>query len=895
VSWSASALRDAFTGFFRARGHEVVASASLVPSDPSILFTIAGMVPFKPYFLGIEPPPFTRATSVQRCLRTLDIDVVGTTDRHCTFFEMLGNFSFGDYFKSEAIQFAWELLTQVLFLDADRLWVTVYEDDDEAEAIWRDQIGVPSHRIQRMGEDNFWRMGDTGPCGPCSEIYFDRGEALGEGGGPALGGPERYVEIWNLVFMQYERLADGSMQELPKRNIDTGAGLERILPILEGVPSMFDTDVFAPVMERARSLLSRQASNVETLRVMADHARAATWLVTDGVLPSNEGRGYVLRRLVRRAVLRAERLGVEKRVMVPLVEGVVEAMGEAYPQLAEQAGLVSEVLDREEAGFRERLATGMELLEREIATGIGEVSGELAFKLFDTHGFPLDLTREVAEERGLRVDVAGYEAAMEAQRARARASAAHSALAGEDSYAEIASRFGRSEFFGYDSQEGLVKVIAVLEKGPGSEVDRLPTSSMPGSLPTGSLAVAGSRGPDYPESGQPPRLVEIFLDRTPFYPEGGGQVGDVGWIISESGRARVIDTSYAVPGVIRHTAWLTGTMLPGQEVQAIVDSEARSATARHHTGTHLVHWALREVLGAHVRQQGSLVTPERLRFDFTHFSPMASEEIEAVEDLVDHEILTDEFVRSYETTKKEAQARGALAFFGDKYGERVRVVEAGTHSVELCGGTHVGRLGMIGPVLIVSEGSIGSSTRRIEALAGSAALTRIREMERQSHMASRLLNEDPLHVSQGVERLIERQRKLEAELREIKERQSQGLAEQLARSKGDSAAVVARRDGVSQEELRKLAMAVRSFDSVDAVVIGGVPEEGKVALVVALGEAATAKGLDAVSLVRQAGEAIKGGGGGSANFAQAGGRNPAGLDAALSLLAETLGASYGGS
>jgi len=580
----------------------------------------------------------------------------------------------------------------------------------------------------------------------------------------------------------------------------------------------------------------------------------------------------VLRRLVRRAVLRAERLGVEKRVMVPLVEGVIEAMGEAYPQLAEQAGLVSEVLDREEAGFRERLATGMELLEREIATGISEVSGELAFKLFDTHGFPLDLTREVAEERGLRVDVAGYEAAMEAQRARARASAAHSALAGEESYAEIASRFGRSEFFGYDSQEGLVKVLAVLERTPESQ----PSPSKPA------------------DSGEPATLVEIFLDRTPFYPEGGGQVGDVGWIISETGRARVIDTSYAVPGVIRHTAWLTGTILPGQEVQAVVDTATRWATARHHTGTHLVHWALREVLGAHVRQQGSLVTPERLRFDFTHFSPMAPEEIEAVEDLVDHEILTDEMVRTYETTKQEAQARGALAFFGDKYGERVRVVEAGTHSVELCGGTHVGRLGMIGPVLIVSEGSIGSSTRRIEALAGSAALARIREMERQSHVASRLLNEDPLHVSQGVERLMERQRKLEAELREMKERQSQGLAEQLARSKGDSGAVVARRDGVSQEELRKLAMAVRSFDSVDAVVIGGVPEEGKVALVVSLGEAATAKGLDAVSLVRQAGEAIKGGGGGSASFAQAGGRNPAGLDAALSLLAERLGASYGG-
>jgi len=849
-----------------------VPSASLVPSDPSILFTIAGMVPFKPYFLGIEPPPFRRATSVQRCLRTLDIDVVGATDRHCTFFEMLGNFSFGDYFKSEAIQFAWELCTQVLSLDGDRLWITVYEDDDEAEEIWRDQIGVPPERIQRMGEDNFWRMGDTGPCGPCSEIYFDRGEALGEGGGPGFGGPERYVEIWNLVFMQYERLADGSMQELPQRNIDTGAGLERILPILEGVPSMFDTDVFAPVMEKARLLLGKQASNVETLRVMADHARAATWLVTDGVLPSNEGRGYVLRRLVRRAVLRAERLGVEKRVMVPLVEGVIEAMGEAYPQLAEQAGLVSEVLDREEAGFRERLATGMELLEREIATGIREISGELAFKLFDTHGFPLDLTREVAEERGLRVDVAGYEAAMEAQRARARASAAHSALAGEESYAEIASRFGQSEFFGYDSQEGLVKVLAVLERTPESQ----PSPSKPA------------------DSGEPANLVEIFLDRTPFYPEGGGQVGDVGWIISETGRARVIDTSYAVPGVIRHTAWLTGTIVPGQEVQAIVDAETRWATARHHTGTHLVHWALREVLGAHVRQQGSLVTPERLRFDFTHFSPMAPEEIEAVEDLVDHEILTDEMVRTYETTKQEAQARGALAFFGDKYGERVRVVEAGTHSVELCGGTHVGRLGMIGPVLIVSEGSIGSSTRRIEALAGSAALARIREMERQSHVASRLLNEDPLHVSQGVERLMERQRKLEAELREMKERQSQGLAEQLARSKGDSGAVVARRDGVSQEELRKLAMAVRSFDSVDAVVIGGVPEEGKVALVVSLGEAATAKGLDAVSLVRQAGEAIKGGGGGSASFAQAGGRNPAGLDAALSLLAERLGASYGG-
>jgi len=853
----ADGLRAAFTDFFSARGHQVVASASLVPYDPTVLFTIAGMVPFKPYFVGDEPAPWPRATSVQKCLRTVDIDIVGTTQRHCTFFEMLGNFSFGDYFKAGAIPFAWELLTEQLGIDGDRLWVTVHDSDDEAELLWRDVVGVPPERIQRMGEDNFWKMGDTGPCGPSSEIYFDRGAAYGEPGGPAQGGAERFVELYNLVFMQLNRAADGSLTDLPKRNIDTGAGLERVLPIVQGVPSLFDTDLFQPVLGAAEAITgARYGSGEQTdvsLRILADHARAMAMVVADGVLPANEGRGYVLRRLVRRAVRHAHQLGVQTPVTARLVVAVATTLGLAYPELAARLDVVQDVVDREEAAFRRTLASGSAIVEEQLSRGVTVIPGAVAFRLHDTHGFPIELTAEMAAEAGATVDLAGFDEAMAEQRNRAKADAQRRRSAGDESaYRELLDAAGPTVFTGYEETRRAAQIIAVL---------------------------AGDR----------PGTVEIVLDRTPFYAESGGQVGDRGVITTETGRATVVDTQLAVAGLIVHRATLTGEVLAGQDALAVVDLAWREGTRRHHTGTHLLHGALRAVLGDHVHQQGSLVAPDRLRFDFAHPSAVAPEELAAVVALANADVLTDEAVVVTETSRDEATQMGALAFFGDKYGERVRVVRAGSHSVELCGGTHVSALGMIGPITVVSEGSIGSGTRRIEAVTGPGSLALMAEQQLRLREAAALLRVEPDAVVPALTKLIDRQRQTDRELARLRSSSLQSDASALAGAAVDRVVVV-RRDSLAADQLRELALATRGAGSaggdqaIRAVVVVGATDDAKVALV-----AVTDGTVHAGELVRTLAPLVGGGGGGSAEVAVAGGRDTGGIDAVMVRAKELLG------
>jgi len=849
---SADQLRAAFTGFYVERGHVLVPSASLIPHDPTVLFTIAGMVPFKPYFLGEEPAPWPRATSVQKCFRTVDIDVIGSDERHCTFFEMLGNFSFGDYFKADAIPLAWELLTEVLGFDAERLWVTVHDSDDEAEKIWLEAVGLPPECIQRMGEDNFWAMGETGPCGTCSELFFDRGEQYGEAGGPAFGDPERYIEIYTLVFMQYNRLADGQLVELPKKNIDTGAGLERNLPILQGVPSLFETDVFRPVLAAAeQSMGVRYGADVHTdvsLRMLADHARAMAMLVGDGVLPSNDGRGYVLRRVIRRAVRRAFQLGVTQAVTPALVRSVAEVLGGAYPVLVEDLDRIQATVEREEGSFRRTLDSGSVLLEEALKGGTDRVPGDLAFRLHDTHGFPIELTMEMAAEAGAEVDVEGFEREMSAQRERARADArARRAVAGDEAvYRELLDRSGPTEFTGYQHYEEPASVVAV-------------------------------------QAGAEPGTVEIVLDRTPFYAEGGGQVGDTGVITTETGRARVTDTQSVVPGLIVHRASVEGELFPGQDALAVIDASRREAIRRNHTGTHLLHAALRQVLGDHVRQQGSLVAPDRLRFDFAHPSAVRREELAEIGTIANSDVLTDAPVEIVETSKAEAESMGAIAFFGDKYGERVRVVKAGARSTELCGGTHVAALGMIGPVSVVSEGSIGSNTRRIEAVTGAGALALLSEHQNVLQDAARMLKVETTGVLEALERVLERQRQSEKELTRLK---AAHLDEQAAEifAQAANGAVVRREDGRSADSLRDLAQAVRSAGA-EVVVLAGSPDGAKVALAVASGSSS----IDAGSTAKELAQIVRGGGGGTSQLAQAGGSDTSMIDEMLAEARRRLG------
>jgi alanyl-tRNA synthetase len=856
-------IRRAFTDFWVERGHRPMPAADLVPQDPTIMFTIAGMVPFKDFFTGRAVPEVRRATTIQPCVRTVDIDVIGTTRRHLTFFEMLGHFSFGDYFKTEAIPWCWELYTEVFKMDPEKLWVTVHETDDEAEKIWTDSVGVPAGRIQRMGEDNFWKMGPTGPCGPCSELYYDLGESFGEGGGPAFGGEERYLEVGNLVFMQYDRKKpEGALEPLPAPSVDFGGGLERVLAVVQAVGSVFLTDVIEPCLRRAEELTGARAKGgdpVATARlcVMADHARTMSFVASEGVVPSNDGRGFVLRRLVRRVVMKASQLGCEEPVVGPLVQAVAATMGTAYPRLIEALESTRAVLEHEEEAFRRTLRAGLAILEESLGESSGGVlDGRVAFQLHDTHGFPIDLTREIAEERGVAVDMAGFEAEMERQRSRARrATKERAPSASEDSYMEILNRSGTTEFVGYDSLVAESEVVAVAQ--PASRPER-----------------SGSGEPLYEGP-----LLEVFLRTSPFYAESGGQLGDTGLLVTSSGRARVVDTTFALPGLIRHLCVLEdGDIVVGDLATASVDAERRDGLRRNHTGTHLIHWALREVLGDHVHQQGSLVAADRLRFDFSHFRQADADELRQVEDLVNSSVLTDSPVATLETSREEAMAMGAMAIFGEKYGERVRVVEAGP-SRELCGGTHVHALGMIGPVRIVAESSVGSGIRRIEAVSGSVSIAYMRSLEDKLSRAARALRVTPAEVPEALERTLERLRQIDEELKKESARRRAAFASSLA-EKAESGVVVERHDGASPEELRELAAQVRSVPGVSAVVLIGSPDGQRVALVAAVPKGSP---LMASDLIAEAAKAVGGGSGRAQDLAVAGGRDPSRIDEALRL------------
>ena len=850
----ANQLRKAFIGFFEERGHTVVPSASLIPHDRTVLFTVAGMVPFKPYFVGEEPAPWPRAVSVQKCVRAggkhNDLDQVGRTKRHLTFFEMLGNFSFGDYFKERAIPLAWEFVTEVLDLDPDRLWVTVHTTDDEAEAIWHDIVGLPRERIQRLDEDNFWQMADTGPCGPSSEIFWDMGDEYGEAGGPAHGGAERFVEIWNLVFMQYDQHADGSRAPLPEPSIDTGAGLERILTVLQDEDSIFHTDELRRLITKASALSGVAYGGDErtdvSLRILADHARAMTFLVNDGVIPSNEERGYVLRRIIRRAVRHAYLLGVDEVITPALVDEVVAIMADDYPELVESHAVVRQTIEREETRFRETLRTGSAILEtalEKLEPGQA-LPGDVAFQLHDTYGFPLEVTQEIVAEQGVEVDQAGFDGAMAEQRQRAKAN--QRKVQGPAGALDL--DLPVTEFVGRDHNEVDAPVLAVLDR-----------------------------------AGDP----VIVLAQTPFYAESGGQVGDTGSITTGTGRAQVTDTTYGPPGVVFHHASVDGEIEVGQVAHAAIDVERRDAIRRNHTGTHILHWALREVLGDHVKQQGSLVAPDRLRFDFSHFEPVSAEQIAAIEDLANREILTDAEVRHTEMDKAAAEALGAIAFFGDKYGDRVRVLEAGPHSTEFCGGTHVTALGQIGPVKVVSEGSIGSNLRRIEAVTGLGTVDRLRRDEDLLAGAADRLGVAPDELVTGIDKRLEELKALRDEVKALKRQTATGQAGALAASAADGV-VVARVDGLDRDGLRDLALAVRDTDGVRAVVIIGEPDGGGVGLVAAV---TPDSGLNAGELIADAAKTVGGGGGKAPDLAVAGGRDPAKIDDALDQARDAAGLS----
>jgi alanyl-tRNA synthetase len=872
---TADELRATFLEFFASRGHAVVASASLIPHDKTLLFTNAGMVPFKPYFVGEEQPPFRRATSCQKCVRAggkhNDLDDVGRTNRHFTFFEMLGNFSFGDYYKAEAIRWAWELVTDGLGLDADRLWITVNESDGEAEKIWRDDIGLPPERIQRLGDaTNFWRMADTGPCGPNSEIFWDLGPAFGVEGGPAAD-EDRYVELWNLVFMQYDAQPDGELVPLPAPSVDTGAGLDRCLAVLQGVETVWDTDVFRPLIRAAEQVTGveyggfpGQSADV-SLRILAEHGRTMTFLVSDGVVPSNEERGYVLRRIIRRAVRHAFLLGATEPVTPALVAATVSVMGAAYPELVRDHESIARTVVREEERFRQTLERGLDLLDELV--GRGDIDGKDAFFLHDTLGFPIDLTREIAGEQGRGVDLDGFEARMAEQRARALE--AHRAVGtgsrgSTEVYRELLDEIGPTEFTGRTELETVAKVRGLLHDGS-------------------RVASVGAQDAGTDDGRT---RVDVVLDRTPFYAESGGQVGDAGVITTDEGAViDVLDTQYGLPDlIVHHCAVSEGTIREGTECTARVDAVRRDRVRRNHTATHLLHWALREVLGIDVKQAGSLVAPDRLRFDFSYHQALTPEQIEAVEDLANAEVLTDAPVRHYETTKEHAESLGAIAFFGEKYGDLVRVLEAGEHSLELCGGTHVHALGFIGPIKIVSEGSIGANIRRIEALTGDNALQHIHEEEHALQRTAEVLKVGMSEVPDRVERLVAEMRELRSELDVERSRQAVAEAHTLAASAVDRV-VVERRDGFTNDTLRKLAIATRDALGTGVVgLVGLTPEGDKAVVAVAVSKDLVAQGVMAGSIAKDAAVAVGGGVGKQADVAVGGGPKAEAVDDALAAL-----------
>ncbi|WP_405185979.1 alanine--tRNA ligase [Streptomyces anulatus] len=868
-------IRQTFTDFFTSRGHHPVPSSSLVPDDPTLLLAGAGMNQFKPYFLGETTPDFPRATSIQKCARTSDIENVGRTDRHATFFEMMGNFSFGDYFKEEAIAFAWELLTEGYGLEKDRLWITVYQDDDEAERIWR-RIGVPASRIQRLGmEDNYWSMSVPGPCGPSSEAHYDRGPAFGEEGGPAVDG-ERYMEVWNLVFMQSIR-GEGPAKkdypilgELARKSIDTGLGLDRLALILQGARNVCTTDLLLPTFHTVQELAGREApdegEDKVSFQVVTEHARSIAFLIADGVLPAKDGRGYVLRRLMRRAIRHARLLGIDGPVLPAATASVIGNLGDVWPELSAQAALIEQVASTEEESFTRTLTQGTRLLNAAISRthdkGSTSLPGETAFELADTYGFPVELTIEAARDAGLTVDEDRFTALLGEQKKRAKAGGkakVTEALKKMDTYRELSAVLPRTEFLGYEHLTAEATVTGLIADG--------------------AVVTAAEAGSE----------VELVLDRSPFYAEAGGQIGDTGTLTTSDGtRLRITDTRYGLEGFRVHTARvLEGELRTGVGGEAVVDAERRAGLMRSHSATHILHAVVMATLGDHARQQGSLVESDRLRFDFAHFTALTPDQLREIEQAVNLHILNDPAVHAWYADRAEAEAAGAIALFGEKYGDTVRIVDIGDFSRELCGGTHVAHGSQVGTFRLLSESSIGSNLRRVEAFTGHGALAHLDTERRLLTELSGLLGSRPADapdvLRKRLEALASAQNELDRRRTSELGRQAAGLADD-ARAVGRGRLVVRRVTGLAPDELRALAAdTVTRIGTEAAVVILATEHQSKALLVAAVSRALHQDGAEAGGLLTEAARIVGGGSGGRGPVANAGGRAPEHLEKALAV------------
>ena len=874
MTMTSASIRRAFLDFFASKQHQIVPSSSLIPgNDATLLFTNAGMVQFKDVFLGQDLRSYNRAVSAQRCVRAggkhNDLENVGYTARHHTFFEMLGNFSFGDYFKRDAIAYAWEFLTVVVKLPKEKLWVTVYETDDEAYDIWLKEVGVPAERIIRIGDnkgapyasDNFWAMGDTGPCGPCTEIFYDHGEHIW--GGPP-GSPEedgdRYIEIWNIVFMQFNRHSDGKMEPLPKPSVDTGMGLERIAAILQHVHSNYEIDTFVALIKAAAEATGASDLTDKSLRVVADHIRSCAFLIVDGVQPSNEGRGYVLRRIVRRAVRHGNKLGAKGAFFYKLVAALVAQMGDAYPELAEKQAVVEKILKLEEEQFGKTLERGLAILEEALAGLQGtELPGELVFKLYDTYGFPVDLTNDVARERNLTIDQAGFDAAMAEQRKRAQ----QASNFGADYNAAVTSA-QQTEFTGYEHEFGNAQIVEILVEGKAVQ------------------AV---------QDGQQAMLV---LDSTPFYAESGGQMGDTGTLTLASGAVFTVQDTIKLGKAFAHKGSVAGSIKVGDKVDAQIDSARRAAIKQNHSATHLLHAALRKVLGEHVTQKGSLVGPERLRFDFSHFEAVKPDELRLIEQMVNEQIQHNNALQTRLMPIEQAKAAGAMALFGEKYDDEVRVLSMGEFSIELCGGTHVSRTGDIGLFKIVSEGGIASGVRRIEAVSGSGAVSYVQQLEQQAQSVASALKGDLFSISERVQQALERSKQLEKEIDQLKAKlASQAGASLLEQAENVAGATVliTQLPATEPKALRTMLDELKNKLNSGVILLATVNDD-KISLIAGVTSDLTGK-VHAGQLVGWAAEQLGGKGGGRPDMAQAGGSDtaalPAVMAAAKKLVAEKLG------
>ena len=849
-------LRNAFLEFFRQRGHSIESSSSLVPvNDPTLLFTNAGMVQFKDVFLGREQREYNKAVTTQRCVRAggkhNDLENVGYTARHHTFFEMLGNFSFGDYFKKEAIYYAWDFLTKELEIPAEKLWITVFEEDVEAENIWLDDIGISPQRLSKIGaKDNFWSMGDTGPCGPCTEIFYDHGAEIA--GGPP-GTPEedgdRYIEVWNLVFMQYDRAADGTLMPLPKPSVDTGMGLERISAVMQGVHNNYDIDLFQSVIKAAAQIVGTTDLNQSSLRVIADHIRSCVFLIVDGVMPSNEGRGYVLRRIIRRAIRHGYRLGIQDVFFYKLVAPLVEEMGEAFSELRQGQSQAERVLKKEEERFAETLGQGMKILEACVAKMHGSViPGEIVFQLYDTYGFPVDLTADFARENNLTVDHAGFEIAMSAQRDRARSASSFSA-----EYSQDIKLDSETEFTGYDSLNDEVHIVALFSKGEAVDFLQMGDEGL------------------------------IVLDKTPFYAESGGQVGDCGYINASGAVFEVTDTQKQGVNLFLHKGKLiSGTLNIGQLCDAKVSVLDRKATELNHSATHLLHAALRQILGDHVNQKGSLVNPERLRFDFSHFESVTPDQIITIERLVNEQIRLNNIVTAEVMDKDMAIQAGAMALFGEKYGTEVRVLKMGEFSTELCGGTHVERSGDIGCFKIISETGVAAGVRRIEAVTGANCIDWIASRDKSLSGIAALLKSAPEKAVEKVEQLLEKNRTLEKQLERLNSKLASSAGGELSAQAVNVAGVqvlAVKLEDVDTKSLRELADQLKNKLGRCAIVLA-IVEGDKVSLIAVVSKDLLGQ-IKAGELVNHVAIQVGGKGGGKPDLAMAGGNNPSALAEAL--------------